>query len=192
MTTGTTTSQRILDAALELFDQRGYSGVSMEEIRRGAGVSNGSLYHHFGSRAELAAHLLLLGMGQCQQGVLQPLSEDAEAAVRGAVVAQLAWVQDNPQLGRLLFGELADDVLLAAEPAFSKQNRRYVRDAGSWLRDQAERGVIIGQPFGIAHALWLGPAQEFARHWLRGRSKLLPTRAAPALADGAWRALASR
>jgi hypothetical protein len=46
--------------------------------------------------------------------------------------------------------------------------------------------------FGIAHALWLGPAQEFARHWLRGRSRQRPTEAVGALADGAWRALAPR
>jgi AcrR family transcriptional regulator len=161
----------------------------MEEIRRGAGVSNGSLYHHFGSRAELAAQLLLLGMARSQKNVMESLSADAEAAVRGAVVAQLRWVQGNPQLGRLLYGDLADEVVLAAEPAFSERNRLYVEAVGAWLRDQAQRGTIVSQPFEIAHALWLGPTQEFARHWLRGRSKLPPKRASAALADGAWRSL---
>jgi len=44
----------------------------------------------------------------------------------------------------------------------------------------------------VAHALWLGPGQEFARHWLHGRSKLAPTEVADDLADGAWAALATR
>lgn len=187
-----TAAERILDAALELFNERGYTGTSMEQIRRSARVSNGSLYHHFGSRAELAAGLLLEGMAECQHAVLQGLSVDARDGVRGAVLAQLAWVQANAQLARLLYGDLPDDVLLAAEPTFSQENRRYVEIAAAWLRDQAERGRIVRQPFSIAHALWLGPTQEFARHWLRGRSRLLPRRAAPALADGAWRSLAMR
>ncbi len=43
----------LLDAARALFTERGYEGVSAEEIVRAAGVSRGALYHHFGGKAEL-------------------------------------------------------------------------------------------------------------------------------------------
>ncbi len=188
------TADRIAQAGLRLFTVHGYAGASMEQVRREAGVSNGSLYHHFGSRADLAARLLVEGMARSQQVVLDVLtgSSDAEPSVRGVVRAQLGWVEEHAELARLLYGDLPDEVLLAAEPLFGQQNRHYVDVIGGWLQSQAEQGTLARRPFGVSHALWLGPGQEFARHWLRGRSKLAPTDVAVDLADGAWRALAAR
>jgi len=40
-------------AARPLFAQRGYTGVSTEEIVRAAGVTRGALYHHFDGKREL-------------------------------------------------------------------------------------------------------------------------------------------
>lgn len=190
----TATADRIADAALRLFTVHGLGGTSMERVRRAAGVSNGSLYHHFPSRADLAAQLLVDGMGQSQQAVLDALVDASEAreGVRDVVAAQLGWVEEYAEWARLLFGELPDEVLLAAEPRFSAQNREYVGAVGGWLRVQAERGALVHRPFEVSHALWLGPGQEFARHWLRGRSRLRPSQVAGDLADGAWRALAGR
>ena len=108
------------------------------------------------------------------------------------VVAQLGWLEEHGELARLLHGDLPDEVLRAAEPAFTAQNRGYVEEVGRWLGEHAERGALVGLPFEVAHALWLGPVQEFARHWLRGRARLRPTQVAPDLADGAWCALAAR
>lgn len=188
------TADRILAAALPLFVVHGYAGASMEQIRREAGVSNGSLYHHFPCRAELAARLLVEGMGQCQHQILQTLStaDSAEAGVRAVVGSQLGWVEQHRDLARLLYGDLPDDVLLAAEPVFGRCNRRYVEIVGDWLTVHAAQGTLVHRSFELAHALWLGPAQEFARHWLRGRTAATPTDAAPELAQGAWRALAAR
>jgi AcrR family transcriptional regulator len=190
--TGQVTPDRIASAGLRLFAERGYAGTSMEQVRRAAGISNGSLYHHFPSRAHLAARLVLDGMRQCQDGVRRVLAGagSAEAGIRGVVEDQSGWVEDHADLARLLYGELPDDVLLAAEPRFGEDNRRYVEDVGGWLRARAERGELRRLPFSVTHALWLGPAQELARQWLQGRSRLTPRDASPDLAEGAWRALA--
>lgn len=190
----TATVDRIADAALRLFTVHGLAGVSMEQVRRAAGVSNGSLYHHFPSRADLAARLLVDGMGQARQVVLGALADvgGAEEGVRAVVAAQLVWVEEHAEWARLLLGDLPDVVLLAAEPSFSVQNREYVDVVGAWLKVQAERGALVDRPFEIAHALWLGPGQDFVRHWLSGRSRLRPSQVAGDLADGAWRALAGR
>ena len=40
-------------AGRRLFAERGYEGVSTEEVVRAAGVTRGALYHHFGGKAEL-------------------------------------------------------------------------------------------------------------------------------------------
>jgi AcrR family transcriptional regulator len=186
------TADRILAAALPLFVAHGYAGASLESVRRDAGVSNGSLYHHFPRRADLAARLLTEGMLRCQQDIIDVLAVDGlpEQVVRRVVGAHLRWVEQNPDVARWIYSDLPDDVLLAAEPELGEDSRRYVAAVGGWLRQQAEQGAVIGRSFGITHALWLGPAQEFARHWLRGRSRKRPTEAAADLADGAWCALA--
>ena len=188
------TADRIAEVALRLFTVHGYAGASMEQVRRAAGVSNGSLYHHFGSRADLGARLLVEGMARSQHVVLEILAgaDDAERGVREVVRAGLRWVEEHADLARLIYGDLPDEVLRAAEPRFGQQNRHYVDIVGDWLQAHAEQGDLVVRPFGVSHALWLGPAQEFARHWLRGRSKLPPTAVASDLADGAWRALAAR
>src|SRR4051812_14486650 len=182
------TADRVLAAALPLFVAHGYAGASLEKVRRDAGVSNGSLYHHFPRRADLAARLLNAGMRQCQDAVLAVLSGAgaAEDVVRTVVAEQLRWVEEHPDLARWIFSDLPDEVLLAAEPTLSEDARRYADAVGDWLERQTE---LVSGSFGVRHALWLGPTTEFARHWLRGRSRQRPTEAANDLGDSAWRAL---
>jgi len=43
----------ILDAAVRLFSQHGYDGVSMRRIAEQAGVSKANIYHHFASKEAL-------------------------------------------------------------------------------------------------------------------------------------------
>ena len=45
--------RRLLDAAAAVFDERGYSEASLEEVARRAGVSRALIYHHFGSKEGL-------------------------------------------------------------------------------------------------------------------------------------------
>lgn len=48
----------ILDAALELFSHRGYGATSMRDIAGMAGVSTGSVYHHFQDKEAIFLALL--------------------------------------------------------------------------------------------------------------------------------------
>lgn len=45
--------QQICDAAIELFRMKGVSGTSVRDVAAAAGVTTGSLYHHFRSKAEI-------------------------------------------------------------------------------------------------------------------------------------------
>lgn len=49
--------QEILEATLRLFSAKGYFGTSMQDIRREAGVSIGTIYHYFKNKEELATAL---------------------------------------------------------------------------------------------------------------------------------------
>jgi AcrR family transcriptional regulator len=47
------TQQRILDAATEVFAERGFTAATMADIVDHSGASIGSIYHHFGGKKEL-------------------------------------------------------------------------------------------------------------------------------------------
>ena len=51
--TATETRERLLRAAADAFALQGYDGTRVADIAASAGVSNGALYAHFGSKAEL-------------------------------------------------------------------------------------------------------------------------------------------
>jgi AcrR family transcriptional regulator len=55
VTTPAPTRERIIDAAMRLFGERGYRGTSVAEIEAAAGLAPGAggLYHHFHSKEEL-------------------------------------------------------------------------------------------------------------------------------------------
>ena len=50
---------RLLDAAKDLFADEGYDAVGVEKLRARAGVSNGSFFHLFAAKEDLAAELLV-------------------------------------------------------------------------------------------------------------------------------------
>jgi len=47
------TQQRILNAAIAVFRERGYSAATIGEVVSASGASIGSIYHHFGGKSEL-------------------------------------------------------------------------------------------------------------------------------------------
>jgi AcrR family transcriptional regulator len=56
--TAAETRKRLLDAAADVFAERGYDGARVADIAATAGVSNGALYAHFASKAELMVEAL--------------------------------------------------------------------------------------------------------------------------------------
>ena len=56
--TAAETRERLLSAAAAMFAEHGYDGARVADIAAAAGVSNGALYTHFGSKAELMVEAL--------------------------------------------------------------------------------------------------------------------------------------
>src|SRR6266496_1457488 len=51
--TAAETRERLLRAAADMFAERGYDGTRVADIAAAAGLSNGAMYAHFASKAEL-------------------------------------------------------------------------------------------------------------------------------------------
>lgn len=64
MTIPAATAGLILDVAQELFQTRGYNGISYQDIADRVGIRKASIHHHFPAKADLAAALVRRYRGQ--------------------------------------------------------------------------------------------------------------------------------
>lgn len=67
--------QRILDAAISVFIEKGFEETSMREIASAAGLTTGAIYHHFKNKDELFYHAVKEAMYFAQK-----LSEKDESS----------------------------------------------------------------------------------------------------------------
>lgn len=70
--------QRILDAALDLFEKRGFDGVAVPEIARAAGVATGTIYRYFKTKEELVNALYRHWKSAYNSQILGPVPEALE------------------------------------------------------------------------------------------------------------------
>jgi AcrR family transcriptional regulator len=181
----------ILDAALACFIEKGLVATTIEEIRQAAGASIGSLYHHFDSKDDLAAALYVEGLRDYQEGAVAELRAHpgAEEGVKAAVVHHLRWVMCHNDLAYFIFSMGA---LKSPGPAANELrdlNQAFFSEYRRWLSRHIRSGEIRKVPSDLYYALWIGPAQELARHLLSGRVRTPWQQAADLLAEAAWTAL---
>ena len=65
---GEATRKRIHEVAVRLFAERGYHGTGVAEIGRAAGVRQGALYYHIGSKEELLFEVLKRHVAESLRG----------------------------------------------------------------------------------------------------------------------------
>jgi AcrR family transcriptional regulator len=181
----------ILDAALECFNARGVSATTIDDVRERAGASVGSIYHNFGGKEQLAAALHVEGARSYQGGFLAALEKQrsARAGIQAIVRYHLRWVADHPDLARFMLGGRDTEVAASATLELRELNRAFFAAIAAWVEPHARRGALRPFAVDLYDALVLGPAQEFARHWLAGRTTTSLRAAEPALVSAAWNAV---
>jgi len=175
--------ERILDAARRRFAADGVYAATLEDVRRDAGLSVGAVYHHFPDKERLAEAVWLDALERYQAGFLEALRAhpDARGGVMAAVEHHLRWVAAHRDDAALL---------LSARPAAAAaRNRAFFAAVRAWWQEHAAAGALREHDLDLVHALWLGPSQEYCRHWLAGRARRVPRAVARELAEAAWQSL---
>ncbi|MHB8491095.1 MAG: TetR/AcrR family transcriptional regulator [Solirubrobacteraceae bacterium] len=181
----------MLAAALDQFVDMGFAATTIEDIRAHSGASNGSIYHHFASKEQIAGTLYLEALLGYQRGFLEVLerARSAEAGIKDGVRYHLRWVAENPKLASFLLYRRETEVRRVTQAAVRAANRQTFSAVASWLAPRVEAGAIRRLPADVYYAAWLGAAQEFVRLWHSGALKTPIDEATEALADAAWRSL---
>lgn len=161
---GAATRARILQAAEELFVERGFKAATTAEIARRAGVAEGSIYRHFASKddvllqlaaerfaAPVAGALGEVGQTSDEEFLRRLLRERLQTARRYAPLARvlLHEAQYNTELRERYVGNVVMRVIAMGESFF--RNRI---EAGAWrpLNPQIALRALIGMA--VMFVLW--------------------------------------
>jgi AcrR family transcriptional regulator len=94
------TRERILDAALSLFRQRGFDETTMRDIAAEAGVATGAAYYYFRSKEELVMAFYVRTADEARE-VIPPLvtrSRDLGKRIRAIIDKQLQQFEEHRRL----------------------------------------------------------------------------------------------
>ena len=99
------TRERLLNASLTLFSQRGYAATGVRDILQAAGVTQPTLYHHFADKASLLQTLIERHYGESQQRLEEIITGEATAVskLRAFVTSSFEHCCVDPRVPRLMF-----------------------------------------------------------------------------------------
>ncbi len=181
----------LLAAGLAVFDRDGFEGATVAAIRTRARASNGSFFHFFGSKKELAGTLFLEVLQRYHAAILAAVdaSMSAEQGIGRLIGAHLDWVVNNRREARYLFeisrSDWADDI----RDAQRAQNSRLAEGVENWRAPLIACGELLPMTATLFFSQIIGPAQIFCRAWLSGRDRSDPRHHADILIACAIRAL---
>jgi len=150
--TAAETRERLLRAAADVFAERGYDGTRVADIATAAGVSNGALYAHFSSKADLLVDALRT---HGRRLLADLFAADPNRSVTELLLAIGRWLprRRDPR------GYLIVEALVAArrDQDVARPMRDYIGERADWLSELVRLAQAGGEldpvlsPNALAH-----------------------------------------
>jgi TetR/AcrR family fatty acid metabolism transcriptional regulator len=160
-TLDTPTRDRLIQAAMDVFAERGYHGATVDDIVAASDTSKGAFYHYFPSKQAIFLSLLDRLVEMVEAGVESAIArhEGALAKVEAALRVVLDVASARRDLARILLIEAA-----ALGPEFEQSrlgiHRRFAALIQRYLDRAADDGAIPPQDTRAAASAWIGAINE--------------------------------
>lgn len=130
------TRERLVESARALLWERGYVGTSPKTIQQRAGAGQGSMYHHFAGKEDLAHAAIRRTADETRAAV------DAQLSAPGAAVERISayLCRERDVLRGCPIGRLTQDPDVMATPAL----RAPIEETFAWLRARLAAVVLEG------------------------------------------------
>ena len=139
---------KILDAAEALFAKRGYAGIGLSEVAEVVGLSKSSLFHHFGTKAQLYAAVGARILLRIEERLVRSLAKggDPLARLERWLDELLDILAENPTYARVLLRSLFEDDDMPGELPEEREAHRAIASmlgsAGALLREGMSAGIL--------------------------------------------------
>lgn len=161
------TKERILEAALTIFSNKGYHETRLDEIVQAAHVSKGSIYFHFPNKEKLFFALVDQFADLIERRAIEAISEESESMKRvTAAIREVLGTFGKYRLPTKLLlvqavglGKVFEEKRLEITDRFAGLIQRYLDEAVS-AGDIAEVDTKI-----VAHA-WMGAIYNLVIQWV--------------------------
>ena len=138
------TRRKLIEAALKLSAEKGFSGLSLRDVAKEAGITPAAFYRHFHDLNELGLVLIDevgLGLRQLLREARKNFDQKG-SAVRASVETFIQYITENSNLFRLLQGERQGSSSQFRKALFTELNR-FIEE----VAEDLERGSLrLNQP----------------------------------------------
>lgn len=151
--------ESILDAALAITANKGFSGTTVAAIARQAGVATGSVYRYFPGKAELLSEVFRVASGREVERVRSDLEGAGTPATRLAkAVRAFAWrAFSGRELAYALIAEPSDPLV---EEDRLEYRRRYAALFAAVITEGSQQGEFVPQNAALSASALVGALAE--------------------------------
>jgi AcrR family transcriptional regulator len=176
------TRDRILQAALAVFAEKGYHRAAVDDIVRTSRTSKGAVYHHFPNKEALFLALVDEFSARLAEAIATAIegSRGALGKVEAALRAGLETFARHRELARILLLE-SGSLGAAYEAKRAEVHGRFAALIQGYLDQAVAEGSISSLDTRVATLAWLGAVNEVVIEWLHSGEPDLLSRAVPAL-----------
>ncbi len=180
--------RQLVDAAIGLFAERGYSATRISDICDRAGVAKGLFYWYFPTKLDLFSELVRSMRHQLRRAQADAMSADADALTRihQGAAASVKFMAEHATYFSLVEVERTDPTIA---DALRHGSEVYLDDVTALIREaQADGRVLDADPKLLALGV-LGSVSSFSNAWRSGRIDMTADALADFVADWVARAL---
>lgn len=164
--------QRIMSAAIELIREHGFPELRIEEIVERAGLSVGTFYLYFESKADLFVALVTEYTEQLQARMKAAYESDGPVPVRIArgLDVYLDFIEQNEK-GFLYFARTADSINTSAGRLSAWAFKVHADNLQPLLEEAIAAGQMKDLDPELAAQALVGLTQHMAAYWLENRQR---------------------
>lgn len=167
------TRERVLEAATALVIELGQENVAMKDLVEASGVSNGSIFHHFGSKDGVLEEIFVRErrayLGHVADCILAHDGDPCDAMGEGARGAILFQAQDSDRHFRLAT-QFAHSDWATRHSATSQQiSIEIERPVMEWAIPHLAAGRLPMMQPAVIQSFMLGSAELICNQWRHGR-----------------------
>lgn len=165
------TRKRVLDATRELLMAHGISELTLKDVQEKSGVSNGSIFHHFGSKDGIIEAIFVeerrAYLTAVSDAVLGFDGDPCDAIGEGAAAAVRFHASDPKRYLRLISAFSNSEWLFRNEAIWEGLIREVEGPVVAWAMPHFQTGELPVLPPGLFQSYMLGPAELATQTWIR-------------------------